>query len=107
MADMIRSSPNASGPYRDKSSNSGIYYVIDNNGTVIRHPKAFLIGGSFGSNRFVQKILEKKSGCLSYGLGGNEITVFFLPLDGSLTLCFSIPSGELRGGEAECTKLGD
>jgi hypothetical protein len=85
---------------------SGFFYVVDNTGKVSFHPQAVLIGRDFSSFKFMQELLEKKKGCIIYGIGPRERVIFFAPINDREVLCLSIESEEVRGSMEECIISG-
>jgi hypothetical protein len=81
---------------------TGYYYVVDTDGTVVIHPQAALIGSSFKNNRFINKIIADKTGCISNQLGNRMHMVFFDQLNDSEILCLSILSDDVRSLPQEC-----
>ncbi len=81
---------------------SGFYYILDRNGTIVFHPQSFLIGNSFKRYWFVEKILQRRRGCLRYSLGKKGHVVFFEPLGEDEILCLAILAEEVSGRTDHC-----
>ncbi len=82
---------------------TGYFYIIDNSGSVVFHPQSALIGSTFKNNKFINKILDEKNGCLATQLGDRMHMVFFEPLNDFEILCLSILSDDVRSPlPAEC-----
>ncbi len=81
---------------------TGFYYIVNNDGKVVFHPQAALIGTSFKDHWFINKIIEERTGCLSYQLGNRTHVVYFEQLNDSEILCLSILSGDIKPNAAEC-----
>ncbi len=84
---------------------SGYFYVIDGEGTVLFHPQGALAGMSFSAVPMVQRILEKKKGCLSQSIEGMEKIVLFRPARGGRTLCLTVSVRDIEGGLPECEEM--
>ena len=81
---------------------TGFFYVIDTDGSVVFHPQSAIIGSSFKNHWFINKILEEKTGCLTYQLGNRTHVIFFDQLNDSEMLCLSIVSDDLQSLPAHC-----
>ncbi len=75
---------------------TGYFYIIDTDGSVVFHPQSALIGSSFKNNKFINRIIDEKNGCLANQLGNRIHMVFFEQLNDSEILCLSILSEDLR-----------
>ena len=76
----------------DKEGAPGYYYIIDNRGQVIYHPRKSLIGKDFSRYPFVKKILEEKNGSFAMETGGTDTSVFYRELSDGSVLCYTIES---------------
>jgi len=81
---------------------TGYYYIVDTDGIIVFHPQSALIGSSFKNNRFINKIIDEKTGCLVNQLGNRIHIVFYDQLNDSEILCLSILSDDLRALPADC-----
>jgi Cache 3/Cache 2 fusion domain len=84
---------------------TGFYYIVDNDGKVVFHPREALIGTSFKNHWFIDKIINDRSGCLTYQLGNRTHVVYFEQLDDSDILCLSIVSDDIRQGIPDCQQV--
>ncbi|MBN2159232.1 MAG: Cache 3/Cache 2 fusion domain-containing protein [Spirochaetes bacterium] len=83
---------------------TGFYYIVDTNGRVVAHPQKALIGSSFRDHWFVNTIIDRGTGCISYRLGSRTHLVFFNRLDDWEILCFSILADDLTQ-PADCPQV--
>jgi hypothetical protein len=74
---------------------TGFYYIVDTDGRVLAHPQQALVGSSFRDHWFINTIIARGSGCLSYRLGNRTHMVYFDRLNDSELLCFSILADDL------------
>ena len=81
---------------------TGFYYIVDVDGKVVFHPQAALIGTSFKNHWFINKIIDEKSGCLSYQLGNRTHVVYFEQLNETEILCLSIVSNDIQQAAMDC-----
>lgn len=81
---------------------TGFFYIVNSDGIVVFHPRPALIGTSFRNHWFINKIMEEKTGCLTYRLGNRTHVVFYERLNEEEILCFSIVSDDLGAPPAEC-----
>ena len=81
---------------------TGFYYIVDIDGKVVFHPQAALIGTSFKNHWFIDKIINERSGCLTYQLGNRTHVVYFEQLNDIEILCLSIVSNDIRQAVTEC-----
>ena len=81
---------------------TGYFYIVDTEGTVVIHPQSALIGSSFKNNRFINKIIANKTGCISNQLGNRVHVVFYDQLNDSEILCLSILSDDLSSLPSDC-----
>ncbi|MFC1669794.1 hypothetical protein ACFL20_05325 [Spirochaetota bacterium] len=88
-----------------RQGKSGFYYILDNDGKVIYHPHALLVGRSFKKFWFVKGILKNKSGCYRYVLGNREHLIFFDKLNKREIICLSIPSAEVINYSGKCKAI--
>lgn len=84
---------------------SGFYYILSRDGVVVFHPQAVLIGSRMGHISFVREVLERESGCLSYGIEDKRLLIFFRPVGENNILCLSIYENELKGQLVDCVNL--
>lgn len=69
---------------------TGFYYIVDTEGRVLAHPQQALVGSSFRDHWFINTIIERGSGCITYRLGNRTHLVFFDRINDWEILCFSI-----------------
>jgi hypothetical protein len=81
---------------------TGFFYVIDTEGTVVMHSRKALIGSSFNSLAWVETIKTERSGCFKYTLGRRVYAVIYKPLSEKEILCLSIEAVELPGRGSDC-----
>lgn len=81
---------------------TGFYYIVDIDGKVVFHPQAALIGTSFKNHWFIDKIINERSGCLTYQLGNRTHVVYFEQLNDFEILCLSIVSNDIKQAVTEC-----
>lgn len=82
---------------------TGFFYIVDADGIVVFHPRPALIGTSFRNHWFIKKIMEEKSGCLTYRLGNRTHVVYYERLnEEDEILCFSIVSDDLSAPPLDC-----
>jgi hypothetical protein len=86
-------------------ADTGFFYILDREGTVVFHPEAVLIGRSFGSFPFVRAILEEKEGCLIYRVASRQQVVLFAPLNPREIICLTMELGEVRGDLPACREM--
>jgi hypothetical protein len=88
---------------KDKRVGStGFYYIVDTEGRVVFHPQTALIGTNFKNHWFINKIIEERSGCLTYQLGNRTHVVYFEQLNDAEILCLSIVNNEIQQAGTEC-----
>lgn len=80
-------------------SNSGYYYILNNNGTIIYHPEKGLTGSDFSRFGFVRKILKEQNGCIRSEAGTVSRIIIFREKGGDEILCYTIPDNEITGSE--------
>ena len=84
---------------------TGYYYILSRSGVVVFHPRAVLIGSRMNNLGFVREVLQKESGCLSYGIEDKRLLIFFTPIGGENILCLSIPESEVAEQVEVCESL--
>jgi hypothetical protein len=102
---MIRKKRNVSLIKSRKTGETGFYYVIDLKGVILSHPRGLLVGSSFRRYNFIKKIIQLRSGCITYHAGAIEQLVFFMPLDEESILCLSIPAEEVQNSGGACKQI--
>lgn len=84
---------------------SGFYYILSSDGIIVFHPQAVLIGSNMSSRSFVRDILERKNGCLSYGVEDKRLVIFFRLIRDENILCLSILENDIKDMHEGCTRL--
>jgi hypothetical protein len=84
---------------------SGFYYIVDFDGTVVFHPQSALIGSSFKDHWFINKLTSDRSGCMMYRLGNRTHVIYFEQVSDSDILCFSILADDLSKPPLDCQQV--
>ena len=74
----------------------GYFYLMNNKGRILHHPKKGLINSDFSRFPFIQKILEKRNGCISFNADGTKRYLFFNEAGGDEILCLTIDMNEFN-----------
>lgn len=74
----------------DNMGHPGYYYILDETGKILYHPKKSLINLDFSRYDFVKIILQKKNGAFTMTINNSETSVFYRELSDGSILCYSI-----------------
>ena len=78
----------------DSKGYPGYYYILDNKGKILYHPKKSLINLDFSRYDFVKIILQEKNGAFTMTINNAETSVFYRELKDGSILCYSIDSSK-------------
>jgi methyl-accepting chemotaxis protein len=78
----------------DKMGYPGYYYILNEKGKILYHPKKSLINLDFSRYDFVKVILQEKNGAFTMTINNTETSVFYRELSDGSILCYSIESSK-------------
>ena len=79
----------------------GYYYILDEKGKFLYHPKKSLINLDFSRYDFVKVILQEKNGAFSMTINNIETSVFYRELEDGSILCYSIDNSKYAGSSGK------